>query len=304
VLIDEAIARWLRNKPTDGVEIAVLTPGRYRYARGYSADGAPTKNADQIPIHSITKTFTAALILRAVEDGRIRLEDRLGTLTVAPWFTVAEQVTVGQLLSHKSGIVTYTDTKTFKDDWQKIDGWEPALRGAQDAGLAFTPGSKQIYSSTNFIVLGLLAAQIYGLEIEKLIERDLLGPLNLDRTSIARPYPGSPGTGTGNMSAHITDLTRWANAMWREKTVLGAAGNQLTTYVDPVNMLGYGNFAYCPCTKQNGKTIPAAIGGNGAEATMRYYPGIDTIIVLRTPVNGPTKGVEELVTEILRITNS
>lgn len=302
--IDAAIAAWMQTRPTVGVEVAVLAPGRWRYVSGYSEDGTPKKAADQIAIHSITKTFTAALILRAVEDGKIRLDDRVGLLKVAPWFTLGEQVTVGQLLSHRSGLVTYTDTKIYKSDWQQIDGWEPALRGALEEGLAFTPGTKQVYSSTNFIVLGLLAAQIYGKSIETLIENELIDPLGLGRTTVGRPYPGSPGTGTGNMSAHITDLARWATAMWRDKNVLGYNGNRLAAFMDPAGMLGYGSFGYCPCQQYGGQTLPAAIGGNGAESTMRYYQGIDTIIVLRTPITGPTKGIEELVTEILRISNS
>ena len=300
--IDAAIARWLSTKPTPTVELAILAPGRFRYTSGYTANGDPITNEGTIPLHSITKTFTAALLLRAVEDGRIRIDDPIGTLDVAPWFTIAKTVTVGQLLSHRSGLVTYTDTGMYKADWRSIDGWAPALRAAQEEGLAFAPGTKQVYSSTNFIVAGLLAAQIYQLPIEDLIERDLLGPLGLDRTTVGRPEPGAPGTGTGNMRAHITDVARWATAMWRDKNVLGPTGNQLALYVDPVNLLGYGNFAFCPCRKDGKNTIPAAYGGNGAEATMRYYSTVDTVIVLRTPAGSPA-GVEELITEILRIAN-
>jgi CubicO group peptidase (beta-lactamase class C family)/peptidoglycan/LPS O-acetylase OafA/YrhL len=300
--IDAAVARWLATKPTQTVELALLAPGRFRHTSGYTANGEPIVNDGTIPLHSITKTFTAALLLRAVEDGRIRIEDPIGTLDVAPWFTVAQNVTVGQLLSHRSGLVTYTDTRMFKTDWRSIDGWEPALRAAQDEGLAFTPGTKQLYSSTNFIVAGLLAAQIYRLPIEELIERDLIDPLGLNRTTVGRPEPGAPGTGTGNMRAHITDVARWANAMWRDKNVLGPVGNQLALYVDPVNLLGYGNFAFCPCRKDGKRTVPAAYGGNGAEATMRYYSTVDTVVVLRTPSGSPA-GVDELIAEILRIAN-
>ena len=301
--VDAAVARWLAAKPTETVEIALLAPGRFRYNSGYQGDGTPTANAASIPLHSITKTFTAALLLRAVEDGKIRLEDRIGILEAAPWFTIAQDITLAQLLAHRSGLITYTDTRAHKADWRSTTSWEATLRAVQDDGLTFTPGTRQTYSSTNFIVAGLLAAQIYGLPIENLIERDLLNPLGLDRTTVGRPEPGAPGTGTGNMRAHITDVARWAVAMWRDKTVLGSTGNKLALYVDPVNMLGYGNFAYCPCRKSGNTTIPAAYGGNGAEATMRYYSNVDTVIVIRTP-NGAPSGVEELITEVLRIVNS
>jgi hypothetical protein len=90
--------------------------------------------------------------------------------------------------------------------------------------------------------------------------------------------------------------------MWRDKNVLGPVGNQLALYVDPVNLLGYGNFAFCPCRKDGKRTVPAAYGGNGAEATMRYYSTVDTVVVLRTPSGSPA-GVDELIAEILRIAN-
>jgi CubicO group peptidase (beta-lactamase class C family)/peptidoglycan/LPS O-acetylase OafA/YrhL len=299
---------WVRKQKTDrqttyetGLEIVILQPGRLRIATTIDKNGEAAPVGESIPFASITKSFTAALLLRAVEEGRIDMDAPIGRLAVAPWFTLTDGLSLRNLLAHRSGIVTYTSTGTWARDWQLIDGWEPVLRAAEDEGRSFTIGSKVEYASTNYVIAGLLAAQVYGMPIEKLIQEHLLEPLGLRRTRVGQPTPGSPGTGTGNMSGHVTDLARWAVAMWRDKTVLGSTGNSLASYTDPVQLIGYGGFSYCPCRTERGRLVVAGIGANGAEATVRWYPATDTIIAIRIP-NGLVPPLEDLITALLTIT--
>jgi len=299
--VQRLAAEWVRNEKNPSVEIAILQPGRMRVATAVDRNGDVVTPADMIPLASVTKSFTAAIILRAAEEGRIDLNQPVGRLGVAPWFDIADTVTIAQLLSHRSGIANYTNTKAWERDWQSIDGWGPALRAAQETGLVFAPGSKVEYSSTNFIVAGLLAAQIYDRPIEKLIAEQILDPLGLNQTRVGMPTAGAPGTGTGNMHAHITDVARWGMAMWRNQIVMGPYANQLAAYTDPRALLGYGSFAWCPCRSVGGVTLPAAMGTNGAEATLRYYAATDTIIVLRIS-NGVTASVEGLINDLLTLT--
>lgn len=281
-----------------GLEIAILQPGRLRYVTTIDKNGAVAPVGASIPFASITKSFTAALLLRAVEEGRIGMDTPLERLAVAPWFTLTDGLTLRNLLAHRSGITTYTSTSAWSRDWKLIDGWESVLKAAEEDGRSFTVGSKVEYASTNYVIGGLLAAQIYGMPIEKLIQEHLLEPLGLQRTSVGQPTPGAPGTGTGSMTGHITDVARWAVAMWRDKTVLGSAGNTLASYTDPVQLIGYGGFSYCPCRSNRGKLVVAGIGANGAEATVRWYPATDTIIAIRIP-NGLVAPLEDLITDLL-----
>lgn len=299
---------WVRRQKTErqvtyetGLEIVILQPGRLRYVTTIDKNGEAAPVGESIPFASITKSFTAALLLRAVEEGRIGMDTPLDRLAVAPWFTLTDGLTLRNLLAHRSGIITYTSTRAWNRDWQTIDGWESVLRAAEEEGRSFPIGSKVEYASTNYVVAGLLAAQIYGVPIEKLIQEHLLEPLGLRRTRVGQPIPGAPGTGTGNMSGHITDLARWAVAMWRDKTVLGSTGNALASYTDPVQLIGYGGFSYCPCRSERGKLVVAGIGANGAEATVRWYPATDTIIAIRIP-NGLVAPLEDLITDLLTVT--
>lgn len=299
--VQRLVGAWVLAEKNAGVEIAILQPGRQRLATAVDRNGEVVAPADMIPLASITKSFTAALLLRAVEEGRIELNQPIGRLAVAPWFDVADNVTFAQLMSHRSGIANYASTAAWQRDWASINGWEPALRAAQENGLVFPPGSKVEYSSTNFIVAGLLAAQIYGQPIEKLITDQLLRPLGLNRTTVGNPIPGGPGTGTGNMHAHVTDVARWGMAMWRDHIVMGPYANQLAAYTDPRALLGYGSFAWCPCRSAGGTTVPAAMGANGAEATLRYYAATDTIIAMRIS-GGVPASVEGLINDLLTLT--
>lgn len=299
---------WVREQKTErqvtyatGLEIAILQPGRLRYVTNIDKNGEAAPIGGSIPFASITKSFTAALLLRAVEEGRITMDDPIGILSVAPWFTLTEGLSLRNLLAHRSGIVPYTSTREWDRGWQTIDGWEAVLKAVEEEGRSFAIGSKVSYSSSNYVIAGLLAAQIYGMSIEKLIQEQLLEPLGLSRTRVGQPTPGSPGTGTGNMSGNVTDLARWAVAMWRDKTVLGSTGNALASYTDPVQLIGYGGFSYCPCRSERGILVVAGIGANGAEATVRWYSGTDTIIAIRIP-NGLVTPLEDLINDLLTVT--
>ena len=297
-VVESLIREWILENKRGGVEVALVQPGKRRLTTAVDSDGSVVAVREEIPLASITKTFTAALLLRAVDSGLLDINQPIGELKVAPWFTLSHELTVAQIMSHRSGLVNYTETSTWAADWRDIDGWESALRASMKDGLRSTPGTVVSYSSTNYIVAGLVAAQLYGLDIEDLIERDLLNPLRLDTAEVGRPVPGSPGTGTGNMRANIQDVARWGVALWRDKAVLGPRGNQWLHQIDPSSMIGYGSFAWCPCRGGGTQLRWSSIGANGAEATVRYYPALDLVIAMRLP-GGVDMVAEELILDIV-----
>lgn len=294
------VSKWVLDSKIGGIELAVLRPGVGRFEVSIDGDGNRSVMSDTVALASITKTFTAALLLRAYDDGLLDLHEPIGVLAEAPWFTMAKEITAGQLLGHRSGLVNYTETAAWKLDWRKMDGWRPALEAAMAEGFSGTPGSAVAYSSTNYIVAGLLAAQIYKMPVETLIETLLLKPLGLKTASVGEPIPGGPGTGTGNMYASVTDVARWGMALWRNQEVLGARGNEHLRNIDPLTMLGSGSFAWCPCNLSEDGLQWSSIGANGAEATVRYYPGIDLVVAMRIPGGMDVRG-EKLLASIVNI---
>lgn len=282
-----------------GVDVAVLQPGKLRMAVGVATDGSVVVPVGRFEYASITKSFTAALLLRAVEQGRVKMDEPIGSLAAAPWFTLSEELTLRDVLTHRSGLVNYTDTAAWRRDWTSVDGWESALRAVQAEGLAFEPGSRIAYSSSNYILAGVVVSQLYGRGVEDVITNDLLEPLGLADTRVGPGRAGAPGNGTGNMRGTIEDLSRWAVAMWRDRSVLGEAGNAYADWADPENLIGFGSFSYCPCRATGSRVAPAGIGANGAGTTVRYYRSTDTVVAVRVP-EGMTPEVEELIASVLR----
>lgn len=296
--VESVLTDWMRQGGVGGIEIAALKPGVWRFEFGVDGDGSRVDTRDTIPLASITKTFTAALLLRAVDEGLLDLYAPIGQLEAAPWFTMAERLTASQLLTHRSGLANYTETGSWLENWQTIDGWKPALEAIMNEGFVSTPGTVVRYSSSNYIVAGLLAAQIYGKPIEEVIEKSLLEPLGLRQTVVGGPTPGSPGTGTGNMRASVSDLARWGMVLWRDSNVLGPSGNDLMRNIDPTTMIGYGSFAWCPCRGDSRGVQWSAIGANGAEATVRYYPALDLVLAMRIP-GGVDERVDRMILAIV-----
>jgi CubicO group peptidase (beta-lactamase class C family) len=273
------------------------------FARGNGPDGNPLTSKAELPMQSNTKSFTAAILLQAVADGLVTLDTPVGIPTRFPWFTAAKDVKLKDLLGHRSGLLNYADTAEYKADWTKIDSPGAALQAVQSAGLQFAPGSHVSYSSSNYIVAGLLAEQIYGTPIEQLITERILNRLGLSEMRVQAPSPGAPGTGTGNMYSTITDMARWTQAHWRDNRLLTPSAQRLATTFPKTSMLGYGTWGFCPCKKVKGTLAPAAIGSNGGESLLRYYAATDTVVVVYLPggiwTDGRIEQAEALVTSLL-----
>lgn len=275
-LVDSHIAAYAEA----GFGALVIRPGVVRWA---GAGGETPHTADhEFAMMSITKSFTAALVLQAADTGRINLDEPVGPLEQAPWFDAAEQLTWRQLLDHSAGLRHYADTTIYKDDWQQIDSWQTALEAVdEDGATMFTPGTQHVYSSTNYIVLGLALGQLYGEPIEELITERLLEPLGLDDTHTHPPAAGSPATGTGGMTGTLADMARWGLALWGNGPLIGPNGKDVLYDVDPDTMLGPGSIAFCPCgTAADGAKNQSAIGYNGGTASIRYFPQWNTIVIV------------------------
>jgi CubicO group peptidase (beta-lactamase class C family)/peptidoglycan/LPS O-acetylase OafA/YrhL len=282
--LEALLSTWVSKNKVGAVEVAVLKPGVARWASAVDAAGAKVENAPGVQFASVTKSFTGSLVLRAIDEGRLSIDQELGVLAVAPWFSLAEHTTIRELLTHQSGIVSYSLSETYKEDWRDVYDWESALRAAEKDGLLFAPGSKTEYSSTNFILLGLLLEQVYGTPIDALITNELLEPLALRDTKVLSPSPGAPGSGTGNMFGSMDDTLRWGFARWRESAILGDTSSALSKYLGAATHLGLAEFGYCPCQKKvrDTRDFFAAVGHDGGEHTLRWYRGPDVIISIHT----------------------
>ena len=145
----------------------------------------PMRGDERFRIGSITKTFVAALVLHLVEDGRLTLGD-----SVERWLPDllpdGRSITVRELLSHTSGLFDYVeDERVLRNTGRR---WMPKELVAVAAAHSreHPPGGSFAYSSTNYILLGLIAERAGGATLERQLRARLFRPLGLRERASSR----------------------------------------------------------------------------------------------------------------------
>ncbi|MFI1868533.1 serine hydrolase domain-containing protein [Streptomyces jumonjinensis] len=152
-----------------------------------SAHGAGSDDV-QYRIGSITKTFTAVLVMRLRDEGLLDLQDPLEKHLQG---TGVGDVTIAQLLGHSAGLSAEPPSPW----WERTPGsLRPELADVLGDGTRTHPvGLRHHYSNTGYTVLGSLVAAVRGEPWEEVLRREILEPLALDRTSAAPRTPYADG---------------------------------------------------------------------------------------------------------------
>lgn len=221
--------------------------GHHQAAYGEAALGETAATTDDhLRIGSITKTFTAAAVLRQVDEATMALDDTVADLL--PDLTAAHAevagITVDQLLSMTSGIPDYANTvlliPTVVEDPSRV--WTPeeiieVTLSEEELAEPGTPG----YSTTNYLILGEMLEAVTGSPIEQVIG-DIVAEVALAQTALPAPQdselpePATHGyvfdagasslAGSGATVESGTDVTDWT-ASWG-----GAGGSMYSTVAD------------------------------------------------------------------------
>jgi D-alanyl-D-alanine carboxypeptidase len=236
-----------------GISVTILFPDGTAWV-GVSgladvATRSPVTPSTSFAIASVTKTFTAALILALAEDGRLALDDQVRKYL--PDLRVSPQITVRQLLDHTSGLRDYffhpaIDRALLADPERP---WDAAGAMKYVGKPYFKPGSDWHYSNTNYLVLGLLAESVGEEPLADQFRTRFIEPLALGQTwyqptetaptdaargyrftngaKDAKPIDLSDGTaivpftsvvtaaaGAGGIASSSSDLARWARALY------------------------------------------------------------------------------------------
>ncbi len=213
-------------------------------ASGPARDGhTPLSGATPFAIASVTKTFTAAIVLQLVDEGRVRLDAPV--TDYLPEVTLAKGVTVEQLLSHTSGIADLLAPMRTRLNAAPSRVWTPAEVLAVVGPSRFAPGSAWGYSNTNYVVAGMLVERVTGNPFADELERRITGPLKLLGTGIP-PASGLPNLlGASWASAFWTsaaidsdaaDLVRWGDALYGGAILGPSSLERMLTFNDN----GYG----------------------------------------------------------------
>lgn len=309
--IERDVEGIMEERDIPGAVVGVWTPdqGELVLTLGLSDidTGREMRTSDRFRIGSITKTFTATLVLQLADEGLLGLDDPLDMYVSG--VPGGEEITVRQLCDNTSGLFNYGDDEglaaALEEDPHRV--WSP--RELVDIAVNnppyFAPGEAWAYSNTNFILLGMIVEEVTGNDLSAELEGRITGPLGLTDTYLA-DGPGMEGEyshgyeyaseeggelvdrtdyldpsivwSAGAMISNLEDLEVWTGALARGELLSEAAHEEQLDWVD-IPEEGEVDTRYgCGVLY-----IDGLIGHDGRQpgydAAIFYYPPRDTIMV-------------------------
>jgi serine beta-lactamase-like protein LACTB len=183
-----------------GAAVLVVRGGRTILRRGYGLAsvelGVKVEPGQLFRIGSVTKTFTAAAVLLLVEEGRVALDAPIGRYlagTPRAW----RAVTVEHLLTHTSGIPSFTEARGF---WRRAAQDltpEESLQSIWNEPLQFRPGTAWHYDNSGYVLLGMVIEKVSGQRYGDFLQERILGPLGLSHTRLGDTRALIPGMVSG-----------------------------------------------------------------------------------------------------------
>lgn len=270
--------------------VAVSKNGTLLYQRsvGFSdVEGNKKANEESTyRIGSITKTFTAVLVMKAVEKNLIRLDQTIESFF--PSIKNASTITIRHLLSHRSGIHNVTDEKDFLTWNTQPHSEQMMMERLQRLNSDFAPDSKFSYSNSNYILLTFLLEKVFKEPYPTLVKKFIIDPIGLKNTyygaaiqvnkNECQSYTYKNGwqkesqtdmsipLGAGALVANASDLNQFSEALFNGKLLQPQSIAAMTQWKDN---LGLGLFIIPFYDKQGyGHT-----GGiDGFSSVFSYFP--------------------------------
>jgi len=218
-----------------GVVAEIFTPDftyQYKVGKGDLQTGVERRYDDKIRVGSITKTFTATVILQLIQEGKFALEDPLSKFF--PEYPNSENIKIREILDMTSGIPDFLEDPTLGNDFFYNRTAKVTEREIFDAtielGPAFPPGTSWQYSNGNYNILGMIIEKVTGNKVGDEITNRIIKTLGLVNTEypvenfITGDY--SHGYMTDTATGKIIDVTII------DPSITGAAGCIVSNFTD------------------------------------------------------------------------
>lgn len=185
----------------------------------------PNTTTTPFRIASITKTFTATLVMRLHQRGTLDIT-RSVCEYVEPCPGTWQPVTLHHLLTHTSGIYNYTELTDFRARSRASQGPDRIVELFRDRPLAFAPGERYSYSNSNYFLLGQVLERVTDHGYEDLLKAELLEPIGMVNTGVKTP------AGLTLAHGYVPDGMSFAHADDMDMAWVFAAGGMFSTVED------------------------------------------------------------------------
>lgn len=237
--------------------------GKTIYSRtiGYRSisqgDSLPNDTATRFRIGCISKIFTATMIFQLIEEGKLSLQTPLSDFF--PTLPNAPKITVGHLMSHRSGLFNVTEDSSFLQSSYQPTTETQLLERIGHYPPLFEPGTQAGYSNTNFILLGMIVEKLTGQSYAEALEQRITRKIGLSHTSVGglidpakdeahsylrwgntwkpvRETDLSAALGVGSLISTPSDINRFLNALFHNELIHDSSLQTMTYIKDGFGM--------------------------------------------------------------------
>ena len=306
---DQLVQSYVTNRSFMG-SVLIARGTNVVFSKGYGFANVewdiPNSPTTKFRLGSITKQFTAAAILLLEERGKLKVEDPISKYVPdAPpaW----NAVTIAHLLTHTSGIPSFTSFPEYKSREPFATSTEQIVSWFRDKPLEFQPGLTMNYSNSGYVLLGYIIERVTGDSYERFVQQNIFAPLGMkdsgydSNTAIIKNRAAgySPGPGgrvnagfidmsiphaAGALYSTTEDLLRWEQGLFGGKLLSPASLQKMLT--PPAQRADYA-FGVVVGTDNGHKTISHNGGIEGFNTAMGYYPDDKLTVIVLSNMNGP-----------------
>ena len=227
-----------------GAAVLVAQNGRVLFEKGYGLADVEKHAAATLEtkfrIGSITKQFTAAAILKLQEEGKLSVNDKLSKFI--PDYPRGDEVTIHHLLTHTSGIHSYTSKPEFMESVTAPAKTEDHIQSFKKDPYDFDPGKKWLYNNSGYFLLGYIIEKVSGEGYGDFLRKRFFEPLAMKNTGVhsstaalehealgyqfedgkfkrALNWDMSKAGGAGALYSTVGDLHRWNEGVFNGKVL-------------------------------------------------------------------------------------